>query len=161
MRKLYLNSIWAPGAIPLNEWKYRNLKRVMFPIVDFFFFFAGISATRHGVPAISEFFPNVVVDSFAILLSASALVCFIGVAFPKLWGLEMGGKAVIIGLMVGFISSILILTLSGDTSKVFVLIVASIAVCPVVWRISLLGTEWQDRRNFRNLIDSTLYPEES
>jgi len=146
MKKLYLASIWAPNAIPPDEWKYRNMKRVMFPAIDVLFFIAGLSAARYGVPAISEFFPDVVVDLFAYVLSVAGIVCLLGVSFPKLWPVEIGGKAVILSLMVGYIVSLFILTSVGEGNRGFVLLIATISICGVLWRVSLLGAEWQVRR---------------
>jgi len=146
MHKLLLASIWAPGAIPPAEWKYRNLKRIMYPVIDALFFIAGFSGARFGVPAISEFFPDAFVDGFSYTLSAIAAICFIGVAFPSQWRLEIFGKSVLFGLMVGYFIALFILTAVGEDSRGFVVLVAAVALCPIVWRLSLLGSEWQDRR---------------
>lgn len=146
MRGLYAKSIWAHDAIPPAEWKYRNLKRVMFPVIDFLFILGGFSAARYGVPAISEFFPDLVVDLFSYALSLVAAVCFIGVLFPRLWPMEIAGKVTLLTLMTGYFVSLLLLTAAGEGNRGFVLIVAAIALCPIVWRLSLLATEWQTRR---------------
>lgn len=145
MRKLFEMSIWAPHAIPADEWKFRNQKRVMFPVIDILFILSGISAAYYGVPAISEFFPRYVVDSGATLLSFSGLVAFLGVAFPRLWPFEIVAKSTMLGLMVGYVVALFILTSVGEGNRGFVLGVAMISLCPIVWRLSLLGTEWQDR----------------
>lgn len=146
MRTLLENSIWAHDAIPADEWKYRNLKRVMFPVIDLLFFLAGIIAAADGVPAISEFFPDDVVDTYSLLLSFVALICLVGVAFPSLWGLEIFGKSILFGLMVGYSAALLLLAVEGTTNRSFVAIVSLVALCPIVWRLSLLGSEWQARR---------------
>lgn len=145
MRKLLAASIWAHDAIPIEEWKYRNLKRVMFPVMDLLLVLAGLSAAKYGIPAISEFFPDHIVDLFAYVMVFAALGCLIGVSFPRLWPIEISGKSVILGLIVGYIASLLILTAVGEDSRGFVLTIACIAICPIVWRITLLGSEWQDR----------------
>lgn len=146
MGKLFQASIWAPGAIPAEEWKYRNLKRIMFPSIDLFFILAGLSAAIHGVPEISEFFPEPVVDIFSYLLSLVALVCFVGVSFPSQWRLEILGKTILFGLMVAYAIALLILLVDGGASRGFVLFVSIVTLHPIVWRLSLLGSEWQLRR---------------
>lgn len=146
MKRIFSMSIWASGAIPADEWKYRNLKRVMFPVVDLLFFLAGLSGARYGVPAISEFFPDQVVDFFAYILSMIALICLTGVAFPRLWLVEILGKSILLGLMVGYFVALFLLTAVGEGNRGFVLLIAAVALSPVVWRMSLLGSEWQDRR---------------
>lgn len=146
MRKLFLLSIWAPDAIPADEWKYRNLKRVMFPVIDFIFILGGISAAYYGVPAISEFFPELVVNSFSALLCTTAFICFLGVSFPRQWRLEILGKTILFGLIVGYITALFILTAVGEGNRGFVLAIALVAICPIAWRLTLLGSEWQERR---------------
>ena len=146
MRNIFSMSIWAPNAIPSDEWKYRNLKRVMFPVIDVIFILSGLSAAYYGVPAISEFYHRGVVDSFALAMSLSGFAALLGVAFPKLWALEIGAKSVLLGLMVVYFTSLFILTRIGEGNRGFVLGIAAVAIAPVIWRLSLLGNEWQQRR---------------
>jgi hypothetical protein len=146
MRRILALSIWAADAIPADEWKYRNLKRVMFPVIDFLFILGGFSAARYGIPAISEFFPDPVVDLFAYALSAVAFGCLLGVAFPRLWALEALAKSALLSLITGYVAALFLLTAVGEGNRGFVLIIAAVALCPVVWRLTMLGGEWQDRR---------------
>lgn len=147
MKTLFSKTIWAPGAIHISEWKYRNMKRVMFPLIDLILFIAGLSAVFGGAPAISEFFPNELVDVYGYSLSAVALVCFLGVAFPRLWPMELVGKSILLGLVTGYTISLIVLAMNGDVIRSFVSYFALVAMCPIVWRISLLGSEWQARKN--------------
>lgn len=147
MKRIFAMSIWAAGAIPADEWKYRNLKRVMFPVVDVLFILSGVSAAYYGVPAISEFFPRVIVDSFASTLSLSGIVAFLGVAFPRLWPFEIGARSIILGLMVVYFMSLFILTSVGEGNRGFVLGIAAISIVLLIFRLTLLGSEWQDRRS--------------
>ena len=145
-RKIYQESIWSHGRIPPEEWKYRNLKRVMFPVIDVLFIIAGFTALKHGVPAIDAIFPEPVVDIFGYAVSFCATVCLIGVSFPKLWTLEIFGKTTLLGVMTCYFLSLFVLTFSGDYDRGFVLLIAAVAMAPIVWRITLLGSEWQYRR---------------
>lgn len=153
MRKLFQMTIWAPGAIPADEWKYRNLKRVMFPVIDLLFIMAGISAVRNGIPAISNFFPEVVTDVYSVLLILVATICLIGVSLPDQWRLEMLGKTILFGLMVGYVVALFILLVIGEEGRGFILLIASITLTPIVWRLSLLGSEWQLRRLAEKLLE--------
>lgn len=141
-------SIWSKTAIPAEEWKYRNVKRVLFPLIDFILFLGGFSAAYFGVPAISEFFPRAIVDTFSTLLSVAALLAFIGVVFPRLWGLEIVANAIVLGLTVGYYVALVILTVNGQGRGGFILAIASIALAVIIWRLSMLGDEWQERRVF-------------
>lgn len=147
MTNIFGASIWSKHSIPASEWKYRNSKRLMLPFIDFLFVLAGISAAIFGVPSISEFFPNSTVDFFAIFLSLSALAALIGVCFPKLWWLEISGKISLLGLMSAFSTSLLFITTAGEDTKGFTFFISLIALSPIIWRLTILGTEWQERRN--------------
>ena len=153
MRRILSASIWSPTAIPAEEWKYRNLKRVMFPTIDFLFILGGLSAARFGIPAISEFFPDPVVDAFSYVLSAVGLACLIGVSFPRLWGLEMVSKILLLTQVVGYVTALFLLTAAGEGNRGFVLIIAAVAVCPVLWRLTLLASEWSERRAQRKVTE--------
>jgi len=146
LRRVWAASIWAPDAIPADEYKFRNLKRVMFPVIDVLFVLGGLSAAAYGVPAISEFFTNETVDLYAYTLSTVAFVCFLGVAFPRLWPLEVMAKSALLGLNALYFTALFILTAVGEGNRGFVVIIAAVAMCPIIWRINVLGSEWQERR---------------
>jgi hypothetical protein len=147
MRGVFAMSIWAHNAIPLDEWKYRNLKRVLFPVVDFVFLLSGVSAGYYGVPAISEFFPRYIVDSGATLLLVSGFISFLGVAFPRMWPFEIIARSIILGLLVGYFVALFLLTQAGEGNRGFILGLSIIPIALTVWRLSLLGSEWQTRRS--------------
>lgn len=146
MKTLFSKTVWAPGAIRISEWKYRHIKWVMLPLIDLLLFIAGLSAVFGGAPAISAFFPNELVNVYGCSLSLVALACFIGVAFPRLWPLELVGRSILLGLVTGYTISLIVLALNGDMIRSFVSYFALVAMSPIVWRISLLGSEWQARK---------------
>ena len=146
MKRILAASIWAHDSVPQSEYKYRNLKRVMFPAIDILVILAGFSAARFGIPAISEFFPDAFVDVFSYVLAAVGVACFIGIAFPHLWLLEILAKSSLLGLMTSYVVSLFMLTAVGEGNRGFVLLIAAIAMCAPIWRVTLLGGEWQERR---------------
>lgn len=133
MRRLWRQTIWARDAIPLNERKYRSLKRIWLPIVDLLYILGGLSAARYGVPAINEFFTDEV-------------VCLVGVAFVRLWWLEIAGKCVLLGQMATYVTALVILTRAGDDQRGFVFVIATIATVPLLIRLTIVADEWADRR---------------
>lgn len=146
LRRLFAASIWAPEAITVDEWKYRNLKRVLLPAIDLFFIFGGFSAVRFGIPAISEFFPDPVVDAFSFTLSLVAFACLVGVSFPRLWAVEIVAKILLLVQLVTYVTSLFLLTAVGEGNRGFVLFVSAVAAAVILWRITLLAAEWQERR---------------
>lgn len=142
MNTILSKTIWGRKSIPYEEWHYRNLKRIMFPFINVMYFFAGIVSLNHGVWPLNQHFPSEILNTFSILLSVSAVICFIGISIPKLWIVEIIGKSMIIGLMAGYIVSIALV----NEAQYFDLFVSIVAITPIVWRVSLLGGEWQTRR---------------
>lgn len=151
MKKLYMLTIWAPGAIPVEEWKYRNIKRIMFPLIDFLFMLAGIKAIAYNVPGVSLFFDDPIIDLVAYILVLSAATCLVGVSFPRLWAVEIIGKSILLGVMSGYFASLVLLAFMGYSTIEFTLFMSAISICPVVWRLSLLGSEWQSRRTLKGV----------
>lgn len=146
MQKLLSLTIWGPDAIPPSEWKYRNQKRVMFPIVDFLFFMAGVFGVINFVPGINRFFPDTVADFLGLMLALVALLSLLGVIFPKLWPVEMVSLSILFGLLTGYCVSLLLVIIIGESDRWVGLFITLVALCIVAWRISILGTEWQIRR---------------
>jgi phosphotransferase system glucose/maltose/N-acetylglucosamine-specific IIC component len=145
-RRLLKHTIWAADAIPPDEWKYRHLKTVVFPVIDLGLIYSGVYAAIFGAPAIGEFFHYGVNLVFSVLFVAAAGSALIGVSFPRLWVVEVSAKTVLSGLLTAYLGALFILTTDGDSSRGFItgLTVAALGMC--VWKASILGSEWATRR---------------
>lgn len=106
-RRLWQATIWSRGAIPEEEWKYRNLKRVWLPIYDLIAVGAGIMAVLHGSLLLDRLYGDAT-DAIGLVFSAVALVCLLGVTFPRLWAVEVVGKVVLVGMVIAYMSAIAI-----------------------------------------------------
>jgi hypothetical protein len=146
VRRLLSHTVWAPDAIAPEDYEHRNLTRVMFPVIDVLFFYCGLNASWFGVPAISEFFADHTVDLYAYSLAAVSVACLVGVAFPALWALEILAKSALLSLVSLYFLALFILTAVGEGNRGFVVGIAAVAMCPVIWRINQLGSQWQKRR---------------
>jgi len=149
LKWLWNQTVWAPDAIPPEEWRYRSLKRFWYPLVDVVFLFAGVSAIYYGVPAINMYFPDSHVDIFGWGLVVNSLICLIGVSFYRLWWVEVLGKSSLVGQMVTYISACFFLTASGDQARGFVISIAALATAPLLMRLSVVAHEWQERHTMR------------
>lgn len=167
IRRLFLASIWAPGAIPEEEGPLaRDLKRVILPLFDFYMVCSGWFGYQYVVPALSERLPHHVIDPLCALFAGAALVCLVGVSFPRLWRVEQGGKAVMFGLLVGFL--IVLATIifdpqdtqgpGADSRWYFVPFIAH-AITMCVWSMKRLTREERTRRAKANLLQSGATPE--
>lgn len=144
IRKLFAQTVWAKDAIPDDEWTTRHLRRIILPIADLLFIAAGILAAVFGIPAMGEFFPDLIIDCAAYSLAALGVVCLVGVSFPKLWRIEVVGKSGIVGLLVGYSTSLLLLTAEGDDRRGFAIAISLVAALVPVTRLLMLS----DTRGF-------------
>lgn len=147
MKRLWHASIWAPGGIPVEEWKYRNLKRVVLPIFDLLVILAGFYGAKYGVPAVEEFYPASMIDTVSHTFATVGLLCLVAVAFPRLWLMEVVAKSLVIGLLAAYVLSLALLTADGDSTRGFVSVIAVMGLLLPSWRLGILGTERRDRRD--------------
>jgi len=138
-------SIWAKGAIPLIEYKYRNLKRIVLPVIDLIFAGGGIMGAIHGIPALDQIFSREVSEIGGYTFAFVALVCFVGVSFPRLWLLEIFGKSALLGMIGGYIAALIFGAFVTKTSAAYVLSLAIPSGIFIYWRLTLLSEEARDR----------------
>ena len=143
MRWLWRRSIWHPNAIPPDEWKFRNLKRVWLPVYDLIAMWAGMQAVTFGSSILNRLFTPTLVDILGGALVAVAGVCLAGVIFPRLWLVEIVGKLLLVGLIAGYITVIL---LFSENPNLFVVGMLSFGLPLAFFRLSLLGEEWKERQ---------------
>lgn len=147
MRGLWRASIWSKGAIAPSEWKYRNLKRVWLPLFDVIAVAAAYFAYTQGSRLLYRIFGPELVDAFAALYGVVAIVCLLGVAFPRLWAVEVAGKSVLVGMIVAYIGAILLYseTPPGEPPSYFIVTMLAGLLPLPLFRLGLLGEEWVTR----------------
>lgn len=145
MRRLFAASIWHPGMIPPDEWKFRNLKRVWLPVYDLIAVAAGIVATVQGSPILNRLFVEQLVDGFGLTLAVVAGICFAGVAFPRLWVAEIVGKIILVGMIAAYAATIFLFASNPQPNDFIVLMLAFSLPLPL-FRLNLLGEELKERR---------------
>ncbi len=145
MRRLWRASIWHPDAIPPDEWKFRNLKRVWLPLYDLIAVFAGIQAIAYGSTMLNRLFHPDMVDLLGMALTLTASVCFLGVAFPALWRIEIVGKIVLVSLIAAYVVAIIVFAKPPGPS-LFVVGMLTFGLPLAFFRLKLLGEEIKERR---------------
>lgn len=145
IRALFRASIWHPAAIPPGEHKYRNLKRVWLPLYDLIAVFCGVQAFLSGSPLLNILFPPNMIDVLGVMMAAVALVCLAGVAFPRLWLVEMIGKAILVGMICAYVATIMLLSPNAGSNLVVVGVLA-LGLPLAFFRLNLLGEELKERR---------------
>jgi len=150
LARVFAASIWHPDAIPSDEWKYRNLKRVWLPVYDLIAILAGITAAVQGSPILNRLFNEQLVGSLGVALAVVATVCLAGVAFPRLWAGEIIGKTLLVGLVAAYATTILVFPATLTPNHLVVLMLAVSLPLPL-FRLGLLGEEHKERRAARRL----------
>lgn len=145
-RRLARATIWHPDAIPVDEWKYRSLKRVWLPLYDAAAFCAGLWAWWFGSPILHRLFTPDMTDLLGGLLAVAAAVCFLGVALPSLWRVEIAGKLVLMMLLAGYALTIIVFRTNPEPEALFVVFILALGIPLPFFRLTLLGEEIKERR---------------
>lgn len=130
---------------PSDEWKFRNLKMVWLPLYDAIAIFAGVQAVLFGSTILNRLFPPSLVDFLGAVLTIVAAVCFVGVAFPRLWLMEIIGKVLLVGLVAGYVTTILMFS-ENPGPNLFVVGMLTFGLPLAFFRLNLLGEEFKERR---------------
>lgn len=145
LRRLYRASIWHPDSIPVEEWKYRNLKRVWLPLYDLLAMWAGLNAFLTGTELLNRLFGATLVDYVGLTFFMVAFVCLLGVAFPRLWAIEIIGKSLLVGMVLAYVAAILFFPSRPDPNF-FIISMLFWGIPLALFRLNLLGEEWKERR---------------
>jgi hypothetical protein len=123
-----------------EDWRYRGQVRFAFPLTDLLFAYFGFTGALLGVGSVQE----AAGDEWQLVWSAgigvAALVAFIGVAFPKLWAVELGGKIMLVALVAPYI----VLYAARGIADPHVTAIAGLEIILIIfpiWRIGDLGFE--------------------
>ena len=131
--------------IPPDEWKFRNLKRVWLPLYDLIAVFCGVQAFLFGSPLLNILFPADLIDVLGVMMAVAALVCLAGVAFPRLWLVEIVGRVILAGMISAYVATIMLLSQNAG-SNLFVVGMLTFGLPLAFFRLNLLGEELKERR---------------
>jgi hypothetical protein len=118
---------------------------VWLPLYDIIAIWAGLQAMLYGSTILNRLFRPDVVDAFGIVMVLVATVCLAGVAFPRLWPVEMVGKSLLVALVAGYVTTILLFSESA-TPNLFVIGMLTWGLPLSFFRLNLLGEELKERR---------------
>ena len=106
MKSLLRGTVWEKGALDQEPKKYRPLTRVWLPLYDIIAIVAGIIAVFFGSSLLDRIYGDWT-DLIGSIFSVVALTCFVGVAYPSLWKLEVAAKCALLGMLTSYIYAIL------------------------------------------------------
>ncbi|QPX62682.1 membrane protein [Microbacterium phage Xitlalli] len=103
---LLRGTVWEKGALDREPKKYRPLVRFWLPLYDTIAFAAGILAAAFGSSLLDRIYGDAT-DLIGFVYSFVALTCFVGVAYPSLWKLEVAAKCGLLGMLASYIIAVL------------------------------------------------------
>lgn len=143
---LRAHTVWDPDAIPSEEFKYRNLKRMWLPVFDAVVMLMGYLAFLHGSPILNRMFPGWLVDVSGIALLTASAVALVGVVTPRLYMMEIAAKVIMLSLLGTY--SVIIWTsfFQGEVQSGFVAAELMLPILFPLFRLQILGEEIKQRR---------------
>lgn len=98
-------TVWHPiNTDPKDEDRWGP--RFWYPTYDLWALALGIYAYFLGSPLLNQLFPDWFTDIMSVLLVTAAVICLIGVCFPKLVILELTGKLAIVFFLGAFAGTV-------------------------------------------------------
>lgn len=144
-KKLWEQTVWAPGGVPQEDYRFRGLFRWVLPLLDLAFIYFGVAGWWAGIATVAQATTHTWQEYWSAGIAVAAFVALVGVAFPRLWWVEVAGKAPMVGLVFVY----LVLFLSRSTTDPLLWATAGLyftfALLPI-WRLGDLGYVWWKRR---------------
>lgn len=146
IKRAWAHTVWAEGAIPDSEGQLaKDVRRILLPVFDVWLIVTALLAIRGGMPTFEIVYNTTVSTVVAWGLLVTAVLCLIGVCFPKLEAVEVISKLGLFMILFGYGLSLLLYS-AEDSARGFVG-GAMVAVCFIpVGRILNIGRTYRRRR---------------
>lgn len=145
LHRVWSASVWSPFGVSENDWRYRNLYRVVLPLTDLFFAYFGIVGWAKGVVSVQNAAGHGYATWWAAAIAVAALVALVGVAFPRLWWLELIAKVVLVGQVLSYVVIYVARIITDFSASASAGLVLILILLPA-WRVGDLGLEWWKHR---------------
>ena len=139
-RRFVARTVWAPEAIPPEEWDYRNVPRVWLPLYDLTIMLAGIAGALNTMPALDLIFEPWIVDIMAGFFVFTALLCLVGVVLRML-RVEAYAKVALVGLIGSYSITLLTLAAGDSLGRVFIGVLSIALLFLPFSRLQVLGAK--------------------
>jgi hypothetical protein len=139
-------TIWHPDALPPEEHKYRQQKRIYFPLYAAIVIGAGIWAVAYGSPVLHRLFDEDTIDFMGMVLAASGMLLLCGSVLPTLWHIAFGGNVLIMLLLGTYAAAVMFFRLNPDPSAGFIVFILALGLIVPPMHLSILGEEIKERR---------------
>lgn len=146
VRVLYRVSVWHPDSVDPEEFKYRHLKRVWLPLFDAVSIAIGVLGVAHGSRLLNELYQPALVDTVGTVYIIASGLALLGVAFPRLFAIEILGKLVMLTTLGTYSALVWTSYFSGAATAGFVAAILMLSLVLPLFRLQMLGEEIKERR---------------
>ena len=144
-RRLWRETVWSPNGVPKEDWPFRGLFRWVLPLTDVFFIWFGLAGWWQGINTVQEAASPAWQVYWSSYLAIAATIALVGVAFPRLWWLELCAKVPLISLVSVYIVVLLERGLTMPQVQATAGLVVILVLTPI-WRVwDLSGNLWDIR----------------
>lgn len=152
-------TVWHRSGIPTEDWEYRRLVRLWLPVYYAIAMYIGVVGMVFGSPLLNRLFTPFLTDLFTgafTLVSAAALI---GLAFPRLWKMEVVGTVLLAGLVAAYIATISVYGNKGpeDLPNLFVLGTLALGLPFAFFRLDLIGQSIAARKLIDKAVTDKLF----
>lgn len=131
-------SIWARSGVSAADWRFRGVFRWVLPLTDLFFLYFGVVGFIGGVASVQHATGHVWATWWSLGIALSAFGALVGVAFPKLWAVELGAKVALIALVSAYVALFAAKIISDFHTSASAGLVMILILLPI-WRVGDLG----------------------
>lgn len=137
-KRLWQATVWAPNGVPAAAWRFRGIFRLVLPLTDVFFLYFGTVSWWTGVSAVRAATGHEYAAWWSASVALAALGALVGVAFPKLWALELAAKIALVGLIFGYVALFAVRIVTDFHTSASAGLVLILILLPL-WRVGDLG----------------------
>ncbi len=138
IRKLIRATLWATPDP--DGFEHRWSARVWMPVYLLAMLLAGRGVITAGSPVLDRVFAPAIVDLLGMVLVTASIVAFIGLAFPRIWWVEVIGLVVLVG-MSGTYGAALLVASESDSSRDFLAWMIMATVVMPFSRLTVIGEQ--------------------
>lgn len=138
LKRIASATVWAPNGVRAEDWRFRGIYRFVLPVTDILFFWFGAAGWYNGVASVQDAAGIRWQEWWSLSLALAAAVAFVGIAFPRLWLVEVMGKIPLIALVFVYIVITFARGLSDPNIIATSGIIAILILLPI-WRVGDLG----------------------
>lgn len=146
IRRVFRASVWHPSTGRPEDRRFRGIFRYVLPLTDILFLFFGVVGWHNGLRSVEQAAGEEWQTWWSLGIAASAFVALVGVAFPRLWLVELAGKIPLIALVTVYVWVLLARGLADSQVLATAGLIVILILLPV-WRVADLGfTSWARKR---------------